>query len=106
MSLDANLDEASQLMEHDGLDEIPVVERTTRRFRGLVTSRQIAQALNRVSVSLSTLATRDQNIYWATGYRVTRIRSRQRGGKNGTSTGSARGFSVTVLAVQDADNPR
>ena len=59
VSLDANLDEASQLMEHDGLDEIPVVERVTRRFLGLVTSRQIAQALNRVSVSLSTLATRD-----------------------------------------------
>ena len=89
--LDANLDEASQLMEHDGLDEIPVVERLTRRFLGLVTGRQIAQALNRVSVSLSTLATRDPNIYWATGYRVTRRHGAgQRGGKNGASTRSAR----------------
>jgi CBS domain-containing protein len=55
VSLDANLDEASQLMEHDGLDEIPVVDRNSRRFLGLVTGRHIAQALNRVSVSLSTL---------------------------------------------------
>jgi CIC family chloride channel protein len=103
--LDANLDEASQLMEHDGLDEIPVVERTTRRFRGLVTSRQIAQALNRVSVSLSTLATRDQNIYWATGYRVTRLTvPANAAGKTVRQLDPRARFSVTVLAVQDANN--
>ena len=103
--LDANLDEASQLMEHDGLDEIPVVERTTRRFRGLVTSRQIAQALNRVSVSLSTLATRDQNIYWATGYRVTRLTvPANASGKTVRQLDPRARFSVTVLAVQDANN--
>ena len=103
--LDANLDEASQLMEHDGLDEIPVVERTTRRFRGLVTSRQIAQALNRVSVSLSTLATRDQNIYWATGYRVTRLTvPPNAAGKTVRQLDPRARFSVTVLAVQDANN--
>jgi CIC family chloride channel protein len=103
--LDANLDEASQLMEHEGLDEIPVVERTTRRFRGLVTSRQIAQALNRVSVSLSTLATRDQNIYWATGYRVTRLTvPANAAGKTVRQLDPRARFSVTVLAVQDANN--
>src|ERR1700719_3514234 len=103
--LDANLDEASQLMEHDGLDEIPVVERTTRRFRGLVTSRQIAQALNRVSVSLSTLATRDQNIYWATGYRVTRLTvPPNAAGKTVRGLDPRLRFSVTVLAVQNAGN--
>src|ERR1700731_389198 len=64
VNLDANLDEASQLMEHEGLDEIPVVERFGGRFLGLVTRQHIAQALNRVTVSLSTLATPDQNIYW------------------------------------------
>ena len=104
--LDANLDEASQLMEHDGLDEIPVVERVTRRFLGLVTSRQIAQALNRVSVSLSTLATRDTNIYWATGYRVTRISvPANAAGKTLRQLDPRARFSVTVLAVQDANNP-
>lgn len=104
--LDANLDEASQLMEHDGLDEIPVVERVTRRFLGLVTSRQIAQALNRVSVSLSTLATRDTNIYWATGYRVTRISvPANAAGKTLRQLDPRARFSITVLAVQDANNP-
>jgi CIC family chloride channel protein len=104
--LDANLDEASQLMEHDGLDEIPVVERLSRRFLGLVTSRQIAQALNRVSVSLSTLATRDTNIYWATGYRVTRISvPANAAGKTLRQLDPRARFSITVLAVQDANNP-
>ena len=104
--LDANLDEASQLMEHDGLDEIPVVERGTRRFLGLVTSRQIAQALNRVSVSLSTLATRDPNIYWATGYRVTRIAvPANAAGRTVRQLDPRARFSITVLAIQDVGNP-
>jgi chloride channel protein, CIC family len=104
--LDANLDEASQLMEHDGLDEIPVVDRPSRRFLGLVTGRHIAQALNRVSVSLSTLATRDPNIYWATGYRVTRLTvPANAAGKTVRQLDPRARFSVTVLAVQDANNP-
>ena len=104
--LDANLDEASQLMEHDGLDEIPVVDSTTRRFLGLVTGQHIAQALNRVTVSLSTLATRDPNIYWATGYRVTRITvPANAAGKTVRQLDPRARFSVTVLAVQDAGNP-
>jgi CIC family chloride channel protein len=103
---DANLDEASQLMEHDGLDEIPVVDRPGGRFLGLVTRQHIAQALNRVTVSLSTLATRDQNIYWATGYRVTRIAvPANAAGKTVRQLDPRARFSVTVLAVQDAGNP-
>ncbi|MGA7873622.1 MAG: chloride channel protein, partial [Candidatus Binatus sp.] len=104
--LDANLDEASQLMEHDGLDEIPVVDRATQGFLGLVTSRQIAQALNRVSVSLSTLATRDPNIYWATGYRVTRVTvPANAAGRTVRQLDPRARFSVTVLAVQEANKP-
>jgi len=104
--LDANLDEASQLMEHDGLDEIPVVDSTTRRFLGLVTGQHIAQALNRVTVSLSTLATRDPNIYWATGYRVTRITVPANAAVKTVRQLDPRArFSVTVLAIQDAGNP-
>ncbi len=103
--LDANLDEASQLMEHDGLNEIPVVDRNSGRFLGLVTGQHIAQALNRVTVSLSTLATRDANIYWATGYRVTRITvPASAAGKTVRQLDPRARFSVTVLAVQDAGN--
>ncbi len=107
VSLDANLDEASQLMEQDGLEEIAVVERVSRHFLGLVTSRQVAQALNRVTVSLSTLATRDSNIYWATGYRVTRLKvPTAAAGKTVRELDARARFSVTVLAVMDAANPQ
>ncbi len=83
-----------------------MVDRISRRFLGLVTSRQIAQALNRVTVSLSTLATRDPNIYWATGYRVTRITVPANAAGTTVRQLDARArFSVTVLAVQDAGNP-
>ncbi|HSZ23460.1 MAG TPA: chloride channel protein [Candidatus Sulfotelmatobacter sp.] len=106
VTLEANLDEASQVMEHEGLDELPVIDRLSRRFLGLITSRQIAQALNRVTVSLSTLATRDPNIYWATGYRVTRITVPPNAAGTTVRKLDARArFSVTVLAVQDAGNP-
>jgi Trk K+ transport system NAD-binding subunit len=56
-----------------------------------------------MSVSLSTLATRDSNIYWATGYRVTRISvPATAAGKTVRQLDPRARFSVTVLAVQDA----
>ncbi len=43
-------------MDHDALEELPVVESEHGgKFLGLVTRRAIAQTFNRVSVSLSTL---------------------------------------------------
>jgi CIC family chloride channel protein len=102
---EASLDQASQLMEHEGVDEIPVVNRSGNRFLGVVTRQHIAQALNRVSVSLSSLATRDQNIFWATGYRVTRlVVPASAAGKTVRQLDPRARFSVTVLAVQDANN--
>jgi CIC family chloride channel protein len=103
----ANLDTASQLMEADALEEIPVVERADGggKFLGMVARQNIAQALNRVAVSLSTLATRDNNIYWGTGYRVTRIAVPPAAkGKTVRALDARARFSVTVLAVQDADD--
>jgi chloride channel protein, CIC family len=101
---DQSLDVASQLMEQDGLDEIPVVERRGGGpFLGLVTRQHIAQALNRVTVSLSTLATRDQNIYWATGYRVTRVQvPRAADGKTLRELDPRARYGVTVLAARPA----
>jgi CIC family chloride channel protein len=101
---DQSLDVASQLMEQDGLDEIPVVEqRRGGPFLGIVTRQHIAQALNRVTVSLSTLATRDQNIYWATGYRVTRVEvPRAADGKTLRELDPRARFGVTVLAARPA----
>lgn len=106
VSASANLDQAGQLMEHEGLEEVCVVDRATSRFLALVTRQHIAQALNRVTVSLSTLATRDQSIYWATGYRVTRVEvPRAVAGKTIRQLDPRARFSVTVLAVQDVSNP-
>ncbi len=101
---DQSLDVASQLMEQDGLDEIPVVERHDGGpFLGLVMRQHIAQALNRVTVSLSTLATRDQNIYWATGYRVTRVEvPRAADGRTLRELDPRARFGVTVLAARPA----
>jgi chloride channel protein, CIC family len=101
---DQSLDVASQLMEQDGLDEIPVAERRGGGpFLGLVMRQHIAQALNRVTVSLSTLATRDQNIYWATGYRVTRVEVPPAAdGKTLRELDPRARFGVTVLAARPA----
>jgi len=107
LTSDQNLDFASQLMEQERLDEIPVVEkRSGGRFLGLVTRQHIAQALNRVSVSLSALATRDQNIYWATGYRVTRLEVPAAADGTTVRALDARArFDVTLLALQNSDDP-
>jgi CIC family chloride channel protein len=107
LTADQNLDFASQLMEQERLDEIPVVERRDGgRFLGIVARQHIAQALNRVSVSLSALATRDQNIYWATGYRVTRLEVPAAAtGTTVRALDTRARFGVTLLALQSGDDP-
>jgi len=101
---ESSLYDATQLMEHEALDELPVVEAPGHpRFLGLVARRNIAQAANRVAVSLSTLAMPDNNIFWATGYRVARVRvpAGAVGSTLRTLDPRAR-FGVTVLALQDS----
>jgi CIC family chloride channel protein len=107
VTADQNLDFASQSMEQERLDEIPVVDKPHNgRFVGLVTRQHIAQALNRVSVSLSALATRDQNIYWATGYRVTRLEvPAAAAGATIRALDARARFGVTILALQSSDDP-
>jgi CIC family chloride channel protein len=109
VSGDSNLDEAAQLMESEDLEELPVVEsaagRPGRHLTGIISRKDIGQVLNRMAVSLSTLATTGNSIFWATGYRLMRI----------TVPGTAQGrtmvdlaprarFGVSVLAVQKADD--
>jgi CIC family chloride channel protein len=104
---DATLDAASELMGVDGLEEIPVADRPRDgQFLGLVTRRHLAQALNRVALSLTSIARGDSNIYWATGYRVTRVAvpAASVGLTIRTLDPRAR-FGVTVLAIRDFDDP-
>jgi CIC family chloride channel protein len=102
-----SLDEATQLMEHEALEELPVVDSQDRqRLVGIVTRRAIAQTFHRVNVSLSTLATRDDNIFWASGYRVTRINVPPgAAGKTLREIDPRSRHSVSVLAVRSADDP-
>ena len=104
---DATLDAASELMGVDGLEEIPVVDRPhDGQFLGLVTRRHLAQALNRVALSLTSIARGDSNIYWATGYRVTRVAVPPASVGETVRTLDPRArFGVTVLAVRDFDDP-
>ncbi len=102
----ATLDDATQLLEEDAVDELPVVENLHgKRVAGLVTRRAIAQTLNRVAISLSTLATRDRGIFWATGYRIQRITVPAAcEGKTLRMLEPRLRFGVSVLAVAEGDD--
>jgi CIC family chloride channel protein len=102
-----NLYSASQIMEHEGIDELPVVDRRYEgKFLGLVTRQHIVQALNRVTASVGSIATRDEPIYWASGYRVTRLEiPPAAAGKTIRELDPRARFSVTVLALRSVKNP-
>ena len=107
VSSDSNLDEAAQLMESEDLEELPVVEsvagRRGHRLAGLVARKEIGQVLNRMAVSLSTLANTGTSIFWATGYRLMRISVPETAqGKTMVELAPRARFGVSVLAVQQA----
>ncbi|MBV8139538.1 MAG: chloride channel protein [Deltaproteobacteria bacterium] len=102
-----NLYSASQIMEHEGVDELPVVERRYGgKFLGLVTRQHIVQALNRVTASVGSIAVRDEPIYWGSGYRVTRLEiPPSAAGRTIRELDPRARFSVTVLALRSVKNP-
>jgi chloride channel protein, CIC family len=109
LAAESSLDQATQLMEYEALEELPVVEHLSFRngkFLGLATRRNIIQALNRVAVSLAATGTREPNIFWATGYRVTQLRVPETAnGKTLRQLDPRVRFGVSVLAVQGAADP-
>jgi CIC family chloride channel protein len=106
---ESSLDEAAQSMEYEALEELPVVEHlslTRRKFLGLVSRRNVVQAFNRVAVSLASTGTREPNIFWATGYRVSRLQVPDAAnGKTLRQLDPRARFGVSVLAVQGASDP-
>jgi CIC family chloride channel protein len=104
LGAESSLDQATQLMEYEALEELPVVEHLSfghGKFLGLVTRRDIVQALNRVAVSLAATGTREPNIFWATGYRVTQLYVPETAnGKTLRQLDPRARFGVSVLAVQ------
>jgi chloride channel protein, CIC family len=105
---ESNLDEAAQLMESEDLEELPVVESADgmhhRRLAGIVSRREIAQVLNRMALSMSTLANTGTSIFWATGYQLMRIKVPDAAqGKTMLDLAPRARFGVSVLAVQDGD---
>jgi hypothetical protein len=105
---ESNLDQAAQMMEYEALDEIPVVEHAHGgKFLGLISRRNVSQAFNRVTVSLSAQETGDRGIFWATGYRVTRIEIPAGAtGKTIRQLNPRARYSVSVLAIQDGGDPQ
>ena len=105
---ESNLDQAAQMMEYEALDEIPVVKHAHGgRFLGLISRRNVSQAFNRVTVSLSAQETGDRGIFWATGYRVSRIRiPAGASGKTIRQLDPRARYSVSVLAIQDGGDPQ
>jgi CIC family chloride channel protein len=105
---ESNLDQAAQMMEYEALDEIPVVEHPNGgRFLGLISRRNVSQAFNRVTVSLSAHETGDRGIFWATGYRVSRLRiPAGANGKTIRQLDPRARHSVSVLAIQDGGDPQ
>ena len=101
VSSGSSLDEAVQLMGSEDLEELPVVEK--HRLVGIVARKEIAQVLNRMTVSLSTLANTGTSIFWATGYRLMRITVPATArGKTMIELAPRARFGVSVLAVQNA----
>jgi CIC family chloride channel protein len=104
---ESNLDQVAQMMEYEALDEIPVVEHAHGgRFLGLIARRNVAQAFNRVTVSLAAQETGDRGIFWATGYRVSRLQIPAGAtGKTLRQLDPRARYSVSVLAIQDGGDP-
>jgi chloride channel protein, CIC family len=107
VSGDSNLDEAAQLMESEDLEELPVVESAAgkrgRLLAGIIARKEIGQVLNRMAVSLSTLANTGTSIFWATGYRLMRITVPETAqDKTMVELAPRTRFGVSVLAVQRA----
>jgi CIC family chloride channel protein len=102
LTLEANLDQAAQLMEYEALEELPVAQTATGdRFIGLVTRTNIAHAFNRVTLSPAALATGENNIFWASGYRVSRMQIPSGAvGKTLRDLDVRTRFEISVLAVQ------
>jgi CBS domain-containing protein len=104
---DSNLDQAAQSMEYEALEELPVTATPGGgTFLGLVSRRSIAQALNRVTVSLTSMDHGERGIFWSSGFRVSRIKIPHGAeGKSLRDLDPRARFAVSVLAIQDGHEP-
>jgi chloride channel protein, CIC family len=104
---EASLEEALHLIEDELTGELPVVDCDhSDRLLGIITRHDIAQALTRATGSVVLLGRRDTNIYWSTGYRVTRIRLPPGAeGKTLRDLNPRARFGASILAIQSATDP-
>lgn len=103
---DTNLDQATRLMEAEGLDEIPVIlAREDRTLVGLLSRISIRNALNRAAVSMVTIARSDTPLTWSTDYRVSQVRvGAGIIGKSIRQLNPRSRFGVNIVAIQDGEN--
>jgi CBS domain-containing protein len=103
---DENLDQATRLMEAEGLEEVPVIlAHDDKRLVGLLSRSSIRNALNRAAVSMVTVARADAPITWSADYRVAQIRAGAAvGGKSIRQLNPRSRFGVNVVAIQETAN--
>ncbi|MCL5044457.1 MAG: chloride channel protein [Deltaproteobacteria bacterium] len=104
---EADLNEANQLLDIAGLGELPVVNNPTeRKLLGMVAQIDISGVLNRLSLSLTTLAPADKDVFWASDYRLMRLRVPSAADAKTLRQLDPRArYGVSVLAFQDAAHP-
>jgi CIC family chloride channel protein len=103
---DENLDEATRLMEAEGLEEVPViVTPDDKRLIGLLSRSAIRSALNRAAISMVTVARSDAPIMWSADYRVGQIRvGATVAGKSIRQLNPRSQFGVNIVAIQETEN--
>jgi CIC family chloride channel protein len=101
----SSLEDALHLMEDELTEELPVISSDrSAQYVGLISRRDIAQALTRATGSVALPSQHDTQIYWSTGYRVARIRLPAGAeGKTLRELDTRARFGVSILAVQKGE---
>lgn len=103
-----SLDEATRVMEAEGLEEVPVtVSREDKRLVGLLSRGAIRNTLSRTAVSMVAVARSDEPITWSADYRVAQIRvDLALSGASIRQLNARSRFGVNIVAVRDGHDLR
>jgi CIC family chloride channel protein len=104
--LDENLDEATRLMEAEGVEEVPVAG-VDGCLVGLLSRSAIRNALSRAAVSMVMMARSDEPITWSADYRVAQIAvGLALRGKSIRQLNARSLFGVNIVAIRNGHDLR
>jgi CIC family chloride channel protein len=103
---DENLDDATRLLEAEGVEEVSVtLTGEHSRLVGLLSRNAIRNALSRAAVSLAKIARSDEPIAWSADYRVAQIGlGSALKGKSIRQLNARSRFGINVVAVRNGHN--